>query len=75
MTQIEGYKSVCNDTAGLSSPDFGRSVNPISTKVSRLCLPNNTGTPGFSDLPTALHYDLGIFLRCTTVNLVLDMLF
>ena len=33
-------------------PDFGRSVNPISTKGGRLCSPN--GTPGFSDLPTAL---------------------
>ena len=36
-------------------PDFGRSVNPISTKGGRLCPPNNTGTPGFSDLPTALE--------------------
>ena len=34
---------------------FGWSVNPISTKGGRLCLPNNTGTPGFSDLPTALQ--------------------
>ena len=33
--------------------DFGRSVNPIS-KGGRLCPPNNTGTPRFSDLPTAL---------------------
>ena len=36
--------------SGLSS----RSVNPISTKGGRLYPPNNTGTPGFSDLPTAL---------------------
>ena len=36
-------------------PDFGRTVNPISTKGDRLCTPNNTGTPGFSDLPTALR--------------------
>ena len=36
-------------------PDFCRSVNPISTKGGRLCQPNNTGTPGFSDLPTALY--------------------
>ena len=28
--------------------------NPISTRGVRLCPPNNTGTPGFSDLPTAL---------------------
>ena len=26
--------------------------------VGRLCLSNNTGTPGFSDLPTALYYRL-----------------
>ena len=38
----------------MKPPDFGRSVNPISTKGGRLCPPNNTGTPGFSDLPTAL---------------------
>ena len=38
----------------MAPPDFGRSVNPISTKGGRLCLPNDTGTPGFSDLPTAL---------------------
>ena len=34
--------------------DFGRSVNPISTKGGRLCPPSNTGTPGFSGLLTAL---------------------
>ena len=39
----------------MASPDFDRSVNPISTEGGRLCPPNNTGTPGFSDLPTALH--------------------
>ena len=38
----------------MAPPDFGRSVNPISTKGVRLCPPNNTGTPGFSDLLTAL---------------------
>ena len=38
-----------------ASPDFGRSVDPISTKGGRLCPANNTGTPGFSDLPTALR--------------------
>ena len=37
-------------------PDWGRSVNPISTRGDRLCPPNNTGTPEFSDLPMALHY-------------------
>ena len=39
----------------MTPPDFGRSVIPISTRGDRLCPPNNTGTPGFSDLPTALH--------------------
>ena len=34
--------------------DFGRSVNPISTRGGRLGTSNNTGTPGFSDLPGAL---------------------
>ena len=34
---------------------FGRSGNPISTKGGILCPPNNTGTPGFSDFPTALR--------------------
>ena len=38
----------------MACPDFGRSVNPISTRGGRLCSPNNTGTPWFSDLPTAL---------------------
>ena len=39
----------------MAPPDFGRSVNPISTKGGRLFPPNNTGTPGISDLPTAQH--------------------
>ena len=38
----------------MALPNFGRSVNPILTKGGRLCPPNNTGTPKFSDLPTAL---------------------
>ena len=39
----------------MAPPDFGRWVNPISTKWGRLCPPNNTSTLGFSDLPTALQ--------------------
>ena len=40
----------------MAPPDFGRSLNTISSKRGRLCPPpNNTGTPGFSDLPTALN--------------------
>jgi hypothetical protein len=41
----------------VAPPNFGRSVNPNSTKGGRLCPPYNTGTPGFSDLPTALEYE------------------
>ena len=62
------YPKICRPSAGIGKPvvpggaggatmappDFVRSVNPISTKKGRLCPPNNTGTPGFSDLPTAL---------------------
>ena len=42
------------------APPLERSVNPISIGGGggRLCPPNNTGTPGFSDLPTALYYIL-----------------
>ena len=52
------FRSVVPGGAGgaMASPDFGRSVNPISTKGGRLCPQNNTGTPGFSDLPTALYF-------------------
>ncbi len=38
----------------MAPPNFGRSVNPILIKGGRLCPPNNTGTPKFSDLSTAL---------------------
>ena len=39
----------------MAHPNFGRSVNPISTRGDRLCPPNyTTATPGFSNLPTAL---------------------
>ena len=51
------YTGVVPGGAGgaMAPPDFGTSVNPISAKGGRLFPPNNTGTPGFSDLPTALH--------------------
>ena len=43
-----------------ASPDFGLSVNPEPYLNhgggGGLCPPNDTGTPRFSDLPTALHY-------------------
>jgi hypothetical protein len=38
----------------MTPPNFGRSVNSLSTKGGRLCTPTTPGTPGFSDLPTAL---------------------
>ena len=52
-------KPVVPGVAGdaMAPPDFGRSVNPISAKGGRLFPPNNTGTPGFSDLPTAKDFD------------------
>ena len=52
------YRGVVPGGTGgaMAPPDFGRSVNPISTKGGKSCPPNNTGTPGFSDLPTALYY-------------------
>ena len=40
---------------GVHLPDFGRSVNPILTRGSDYAHRNTTGTPGFSDLPTALQ--------------------
>ena len=55
ITKICSVRPVVPGGAGgaMAPPFFGRSVNPISTKGDRLCPPNNTGTPGFSDLPTA----------------------
>ena len=44
-----GPRPVVPGCAGcaMAHPDFGRSVNPISTREDRFC------PPGFSDLPTA----------------------
>ena len=50
-----GVSSLDGGAGGaLAPPDFFRTVNPISTRRDRSCPPNNTGTPGFSDLPKAL---------------------
>ena len=38
-----------------ASPDFGRSVDPISTRGTDYAHLITTGTLGFSDLPTALY--------------------
>ena len=40
----------------MAPPDFGRSVNPISTRGTDYANLITNGTPGFSDLPTALSY-------------------
>ena len=44
----------------MAYPDFGRSVNPIATSGARTDYAHliTTGTPGFSDLPTALSLRL-----------------
>ena len=39
----------------MAPPVFGRSVNPISTRGADYAHHITAGTPGFSDLPTALH--------------------
>ena len=59
------FQSLNASISGLSSPVFARSVNPISTggQGGRLCPPNDTGTPGFSDLPTALNTITQVYLN------------
>ena len=42
----------------MAPPDFGRSVNPISTRGTDYVHLITTGTPGFSDLPTALDREM-----------------
>ena len=43
---------------GAGGADFDRSVNPISTRGTDYANLITNGTPGFSDLPTALYVDL-----------------
>ena len=38
----------------MAYPEFGRSVNPILTRGTNYAHLITTGTPGFSDPPTAL---------------------
>ena len=47
----------------MAPPDFGRSVNPFSIKGGKLCPPNDTGTLGFYDLPTALLVRKALLMR------------
>ena len=46
------YRPVVPGGAGcaMADPDFGRSVNPISTRETDYAQLITTGTPGFSDL-------------------------
>ena len=50
----EPMSSPINYPAYMALSDFGRSVNPISTGGANYANHITTGTPGFSDLPTAL---------------------
>ena len=52
------YRPVVPGCAGcaMAHPDFGRSLNSISSRGTDYNQLNTTGTPGFSDLPTALYY-------------------
>ena len=52
------YRGVDPGGAGgaMAPPDFGRSVKPFSTKGTDYAHLITIGTPGFSDLPTALMY-------------------
>ena len=61
------FRPVVPEGAGdvMVSPVFGRSVNPVSTKGDRLCPPNNTDTPQFSDLSTALVFTVLIYILST----------
>ena len=51
------YRGVVPGGVGgaMAPPDFGRSVNPISTRGTDYAHLITIGTPGFSDLPTALQ--------------------
>ena len=53
-----GLRPVIPGGAGgaMPPPNFVRSVNPISNRGTNYAHLTTTGTPGFSDLPTALYY-------------------
>ena len=51
---LMGYRPVDPGAAAMAPPDFGRSVNPISTRGTEYVHLITTGTPGFSDIPTTL---------------------
>ena len=53
---VDASRPVVPGCAGcaMEHPDFGRSVNPISTRGTDYAHLITACTPGFSDLPTAL---------------------
>ena len=56
-SRIELFTNKCRGVVpggAMAPPDFGRSVNPISTRVADYAHHITTGLPGFTDLPTAL---------------------
>ena len=57
MIHITGLSSLDGGAGDVMAPSiFDLSVNPISTRGGRFCHQITTGTPGFSDLLTALYH-------------------
>ena len=54
MAEILAVLPLVGGQGGLAHPEFGSSVNPITTRGTDYTHLIITGTPGFSDLPTAL---------------------
>ena len=57
----------------MAPPNFGRSVNPISTRGTEYAHLLATGTPVFSDLPMAL-FTLPIIHNVQNGRVILDKL-
>ena len=55
MNEISKVFIEWSDLSQVSDPDFGRSVNPMSTRGPDFPHHITTGPLGFSDLPTALQ--------------------
>ena len=51
----------------MASPDFGKSVDPFSTRAGGQI---NFLAPGFSDSPTALAYAVHAALHCPTLHIL-----
>ena len=55
----------------MTPPDFGRSVNPILCRGTDCAHVITTGTPGFSNLPTALLYKINFIITQTLHNITM----